>query len=111
MAGNKIVNALLGARPADYLPGHRAAFIADIHGMPRVITTLFALPRMRSYAYRVLLIDDAAMATRFPHRAGEVTVLRLRELQPVATEYVRDASALARALEGGEAAAPAAPRA
>ena len=104
MAGNKIVNALLGARRADYLPGHHAAFVADIHRMPRVITAFFALPRMRTYAYRVLLIDDAALAARFPYRDGEVTVLRLRELRPVATEYAHDAAALARALEGGEAA-------
>ena len=100
MTGSKIVNALLGARDADYLPRRHAVFIADIHGMPRIITRLFALPRMRGYPYRILLIDDAATGARFPRRSGEVTVLHVRDLRAVASAYVRDVAALTRALEG-----------
>jgi len=106
MAAKKIVQALLDARDADYLAHHQAVFIADIHGMPRVITKLFALPRMRKYGYEVLLIDDADVGARFPRRDGEVTVLGLRDLQPIAVHYVRDVEALMRALEGGLASSP-----
>jgi hypothetical protein len=101
MAAKKVVQALLDARDADYLPHHQAVFIADIHGMPRIITKLFALPRMRKYGYEVLLIEDADVGARFPRRDGEVTVLGLRDLRPVTVNYVRDVEALTRAVEGG----------
>jgi len=106
MVAKKTVQALLDARDADYLAHHQAVFIADIHGMPRIITKLFALPRMRKYRYEILLIDDADIAARFPRHDGEVTVLGLRDLQPIAVHYVRDVEALTRALEGGLAGNP-----
>jgi hypothetical protein len=106
MAAKRIVQALLDARDADYLPQHQAVFIADIHGMPRIITKLFALPRLRKCSYDILLIEDADVGARFPRRDGEVTVLGLRDLRPVAVHYVRDVEALTRALEGGLASGP-----
>jgi hypothetical protein len=106
MAAKKIVQALLDARDAHYLSHHQAVFIADIHGMPRIITKLFALPRMRKYGYEILLVEDADVGERFPRRAGEVTVLRLRDLRPIAIHYIRDVEALTRVLEGGLASSP-----
>jgi len=106
MAAKKIIQALLDAHDADYLPHHQAVFIADIHGMPRIITRLFALPRMRKYGYEILLIEDADVGGRFPRRDGAVTVLGLQDLRPITVNYVRDVEALARALEVGLASSP-----
>jgi hypothetical protein len=105
MDATTIVHALLGERAPDYLDARRAVFIADIHRMPRIITRFVALPRMRRYPYRMLLIRDDTTGARFPRRAEHVTVLGLDEaLRPAWTRYVTTAAELERALLAGAAA-------
>ena len=76
MDTGKRANAALHAAGADYLPGKRAAYLANIHGMPG-IGRVFALPKMRKYCHRIILGDDAELITRFPEQTGKVTVLSL----------------------------------
>ena len=76
MDTGKRANAALHAAGADYLPGKRAADLANIHGMPG-IGRVFALPKMRKYCHRIILGDDAELITRFPEQTGKVTVLAL----------------------------------
>lgn len=76
MDTGKRANAALHAAGADYLPGKRAAYLANIHGMPG-IGRVFALPKMRKYCHRIILGDDAELITRFPEQTGKVTVLTL----------------------------------
>jgi len=76
MDTGKRANAALHAAGADYLPGKRAAYLANIHGMPS-IGRVFALPKMRKYCHRIILGDDAELITRFPEQTGKVTVLAL----------------------------------
>ena len=102
MDASKIVHALLGEREPDYLPRHRAVFIADIHRMPGFVTRFIALPRMRRYPYRMLLIRDDKTGERFARREGAVSIVTLDGLQPVATSYVTSADTLERAIRGDE---------
>ena len=76
MDTGKRANAALHAAGADYLPGKRAAYLANIHGMPG-IGRVFALPKMRKYCHRIILGDDAELITRFPEQTGKVTILTL----------------------------------
>ena len=76
MDTGKRANAALHAAGADYLPGKRAAYLANIHGMPG-IGRVFALPKMRKYCHRIILGDDAELITRVPEQTGKVTVLTL----------------------------------
>lgn len=76
MDTGKRANAALHAAGADYLPGKRAAYLANIYGMPG-IGRVFALPKMRKYCHRIILGDDAELITRFPEQTGKVTVLTL----------------------------------
>lgn len=41
-----------------FLKNNKAVFIANISGMPSIITKLFALPKMRKYDHEILLIYD-----------------------------------------------------
>lgn len=100
MNATKIAHALLAARDPDYLNRHHAVLIADIHRMPRVITRLFALPKMRKYPYRMLLVHEAEQGRAFPRREGEVTILRLADLRIASVAYVTSAAALEAALAG-----------
>jgi hypothetical protein len=76
MDTGKRANAALHAAGADYLPSKRAAYLANIYGMPG-IGRAFALPKMRKYCHRIILGDDAELITRFPEQTGKVTVLTL----------------------------------
>jgi hypothetical protein len=100
MDGAKRVNAALQGKPRGYLDERRAVFLADVSRMPGVIATLFALPKMRDYNYRILLDRDARIAPRYPAGEGEVLWLQLDGLQIVAQQVFTRADDLRQALEG-----------
>lgn len=76
MSPGKAVNGYLADKPADYLEQHRAAFIADIHGMPGV-GRFFALPKMKKYPHRILLGDSETLLADHPSQEDKVTVFSL----------------------------------
>ena len=76
MACAKAANLKLAAQGADFLETNRAAYLLDIHTMPAV-ARWFALPKMRKYPQRIILVDAAATLAGFPRRAGAVTVVEL----------------------------------
>ncbi|KJU75519.1 FAD/FMN-containing dehydrogenase [Ectopseudomonas oleovorans] len=98
MDGAKLVNAALEGKPKGYLGERQAVFLADISRMPRIIATLFALPKMRDYNYRILLDHDARIAPRYQVGEGEVLWLQLEDGKLVEQSVFREAKALKRAL-------------
>lgn len=70
------VNQFLSKQPAGFLTQHQAAFIANISGMPMIITKMFALPKMRGYPHQILLIYDEN-DTRFMQKEGKTTLYKL----------------------------------
>jgi len=98
MDGAKLVDAALEGKPKGYLDERHAVFLADISRMPRIIATLFALPKMRDYTYRILLDHDARIAPRYPAGEGEVVWLQLEEGRLVEQKVFKEAVALEQAL-------------
>ncbi len=78
MDTGKKANGVLNALGKDYLAGKKAVYIANIHGMPGIGRT-FALPKMKKYAHRIILADDATLIALFPEQKGKVTVLALSD--------------------------------
>jgi hypothetical protein len=76
METGKKANAALSALGKDHLSNKKAVYVANIHGMPG-IGRMFALPKMKKYAHRIILGDDAALIAGFPEQKGKVTVLGL----------------------------------
>ncbi|MBG0839846.1 FAD/FMN-containing dehydrogenase [Ectopseudomonas toyotomiensis] len=99
MDGAKLVNAALEGIPKGYLDERQAVFLADISRMPSVIATLFALPKMRDYNYRILLDRDARIAPRYLAGEGEVLWLQLDGLQIVSQQVFTHTDDLRQALE------------
>lgn len=99
MDGAKLVDAALEGKPKGYLDERHAVFLADISRMPSVIATLFALPKMRDYNYRILLDRDARIAPRYQAGEGQVLWLQLDGLQIVAQQVFSRADDLRQALE------------
>jgi len=99
MGGAKLVNAALEGKPKGYLDERQAVFLADISRMPSVIASLFALPKMRDYNYRILLDRDARIAPRYPAGESDVLWLQLDGLQIVSQQVFTRADDLRQALE------------
>ncbi|WP_428026474.1 hypothetical protein [Arcobacter sp.] len=74
----KDVNEFLSSKDKDFLKNHHAAFIANISGMPSIITKMFALPKMRGYKHNVLLIYDEE-DKRFKSQEDKSTVYKLKD--------------------------------
>ncbi|MFN4873360.1 MAG: hypothetical protein ACK5JP_06090 [Akkermansiaceae bacterium] len=76
METGKKANAVLTTLGKDYFSDHKAAYLANIEGMPR-IGRMFAIPKMQKYAHRIILGDDAGLIAKFPMQAGKVTVIAI----------------------------------
>jgi len=76
MACGKAANLKLAEQGADFLETNHAAYLMDIHTMPAV-ARLFALPKLRKYPQRIVLMESSATLALFPGQPGRVTVLAL----------------------------------
>lgn len=72
----KAANKKLAEQGAGYLEKHSAAYLMDIHPMPG-IAKVFALPKMRKYPHRIVLIETKGVLNWAPTKPGHVTVLVL----------------------------------
>jgi hypothetical protein len=76
MTPAKLANRRLTTAGAGFLEQHNAAYLMDIHTMP-AIARFFALPKLRKYPHRIVLVQTADALPAFPVQPGCVTVLRL----------------------------------
>lgn len=76
MDAAKAANQKLTEQGAGFLEKHGAAYLMDIHPMPR-IAKVFALRKMRQYPQRIVLIETKGVLDWAPSKPGHVTVLAL----------------------------------
>ncbi len=98
MDGGAIVRETLGDTPQATLDAAGVAYVADVSGMPALVSRLMAVPRMRKRPYRVLLDRDGAATRDVPSEKGRVTVVRLDGGTVASIEQVGDREALRRIL-------------
>jgi hypothetical protein len=72
----KAANHKLADQGTNYLEPHQAVYLMDIHRMP-AIARVFALPKMKKYPERIILIDTPGALAWVPVQAGKITVLVL----------------------------------
>lgn len=99
MAGGKLVKAALSDQEKGFLEARQVVFVADISRMPGPVSTLFAVPAMRDYPYRVMLDREPRVVPRYPAREGAVLWLRLDAGRLKEVRYYDEAQGLAQALE------------
>jgi hypothetical protein len=76
MDAAKAANQKLTEQGAGFLEKHGAVYLMDIHPMPG-IAKVFALPKMRKYPHRIVLIETKGVLNWAPTKAGHVSVLSL----------------------------------
>lgn len=91
-----LVNRFLDKQRNGFLERHGAVFLMDISAMPKMITRMFALPKMRKRPYRIVLADDAEALAFLPRRQNQVTVVELNAGVVEQIDFVVDESDLGR---------------
>lgn len=76
MDAAKVANQKLTEQGAGFLDKYGAVYLMDIHPMPG-IAKVFALPKMRKYPHRIVLIETKGVLNWAPTKAGHVSVLSL----------------------------------
>ena len=100
-AVSDMVSAVLSTQPADVVAGMRLIYLADISGMPAIVTSMFALPKLRSLPFSIALVRDANEATQIadlPRQPGAATLLRLEDGRITRLDAVRNSTELRLAL-------------
>ena len=80
---SKKISDWLKPKPKGFLDANKAEYVSDITPMPGIITTLFALPKMKKYPFTVYLADDKEFAKTYPSEDGKIAVFLLGEGQIV----------------------------
>lgn len=94
--GTTIKEYLL-TKDKDYLTNNKAFYVADITGMPSIITSLIAMPKMKAYPFSVLLVDDSNKGL-FPVKEDMISIITLDNSKITDVKYVKTAEELAKVL-------------
>jgi hypothetical protein len=94
MDGSRLMTNALATLPATSLKDRKAVYIADISGMPGLVSSVFAVPKMRQEAYSVALIRDAKDTASLPRKLGAVTVLKVEGGRVTAVDFAQDVKQL-----------------
>ena len=71
------VNDWLKPKAPDYLAAHKTEYVSDIEPMPGIITTLFAMPKMKKYPFKLLLATEKSFAATYPKEKGRIALFVL----------------------------------
>ncbi|MBF7730259.1 FAD/FMN-containing dehydrogenase [Pseudomonas sp. N040] len=99
MDGAKILKQALEGKTKGYLEARNAIFVADVSQMPGLIATLFAIPAMQDYTYRVLLDRQPRVVTRYPGASDTVLWVDLQDGLVKAQREYSDPIELEKALQ------------
>ena len=92
------IKEFLLAKDKDYLTTNKAVYVADITGMPSLITKFIAMPKMKDYPFSVLLIDEANK-TLFPVKEDMISIISLENGKVTDIKYVKTAAELGQILK------------
>lgn len=93
----KMVKETFSALELSDLEQYKLIYIADISAMPGFITSMFAIPKMRDYAFPVALIKEEQQLSALqlsPADKESVVVMQLNGLEVVASQSFSDQAKL-----------------
>ncbi|WGZ93116.1 MAG: hypothetical protein QJT81_14995 [Candidatus Thiothrix putei] len=91
---SELLNTYLMKQDKDFLTTKKAYFLADISGMPSMITKMFALPNMRERPYSILLAHDAKEAEFMPRQKDHVTLVKVKAGKVDKILFIKDEATL-----------------
>ena len=92
--GSNLADEVLEGQTAETLEQAGIAYVADISGMPAMVTKMFAMPKLRKRPYPVLLGRTSEDTMTLPRQAGKVTLIELDGGSVAAIEFMGEAGAV-----------------
>lgn len=99
MEAAKWIEQSLQNQPEGFLEDRQIIYLADISRMPKAVATLFAIPAMQDYSYRVMLDREARVSSRYPDPGQGVLWLSFTDGQLHAQQHFQDPHSLSQALQ------------
>lgn len=93
-AAGKMVKESLNALELTDLAVHNGIYIADVSAMPSLITKMFAIPKMKDYAFKVAVVFDENKVANWPHQEDKVSAMLLENMEVKSVEYFDSTEAL-----------------
>jgi len=78
----------LDTKEKSFLVDNDLMYISDISSMPSFITSWFALPKMKKFAFKVALIYEDKVGDIIPREDGKVTVIDLEYNKIMKIQFV-----------------------
>ncbi|MCG3701172.1 hypothetical protein L5F41_03540 [Aliarcobacter butzleri] len=88
------IKEFLNSKGNDFLTTNHIVYVADITGMPSLITKFIALPKMKNYSFPILLIDEENKVL-FPVEKDKITIITLDNSKITDVKYIKTAEDLA----------------
>lgn len=95
---NNIVVEALKDKQKGYLESINVKYVADISGMPSLIFSWFALPKMKKYKFSLMLGHDKKDTAHLPREKEKVGIFYLENLERQETKFVGTAKEVLEAL-------------
>lgn len=92
--GSNLADDLLEGQNSETLAQAGLCYVADISAMPGMVTSMFALPKLRKRSYSVLLGRQAEDTLIFPRQSGHLTLVSITDGQITAIEILADAASI-----------------
>ena len=92
------IKEFLLTKDKDYLTTNKTVYIADITGMPSLITKFIAMPKMKDYPFSVLLVDEANKGL-FSVKEDMISIISLENGKITDIKYVKTAEELGQNLK------------
>jgi hypothetical protein len=92
------VETALADQTAESLAAAGIQYVSDISGMPGMVTTMIALPKMRKRPYPMLLGRETEETAMLPREPGKVTLIRSEGGTITGVQSIGDAATLRAAL-------------
>ncbi|KAB7885263.1 hypothetical protein GA417_09075 [Poseidonibacter ostreae] len=83
-----IVREYLLTKDTNFLETNKTQYIADISGMPSLISKFIALPKMKKYPFPILLVNEE-QAKSFSTKDDEITVYTIVEGKVSDVKYIK----------------------
>ena len=82
-----IVREYLLTKDTNFLASNKTHYIADISGMPYLISKFIALPKMKKYPFSILLVDEE-QAKSFSTKDDKITVYTITDGKVSGLKYI-----------------------
>lgn len=79
MEASEPLGEFLLEQKADFLSEHKTRYVADISGMPSLISKFFAIPKMQDYNYTLMLNREDDFAEQYQKQEGKLSVYTLNK--------------------------------